>query len=136
MPRGRKSGACPSSRRLPAYETREAKALLSPSCRRSRSSATRAGAHRLRRKPRVTAQLSVPVDRVLLDIRGATVQNQPMCFRSSISEGVQWDELPSTAASVPTISPARQERDLRAFAKRAGHHIVGVFKETASGESA
>jgi putative DNA-invertase from lambdoid prophage Rac len=27
----------------------------------------------------------------------------------------------------------RQERDLRAFAKRAGHHIVGVFKETASG---
>ena len=27
----------------------------------------------------------------------------------------------------------RQERDLRAFAKRAGHHVVGVFKETASG---
>jgi hypothetical protein len=27
----------------------------------------------------------------------------------------------------------RQERDLRAFAKRAGHHIIGVFKETASG---
>ena len=27
----------------------------------------------------------------------------------------------------------RQERDLRAFAKRAGHHIVAVFKETASG---
>ena len=27
----------------------------------------------------------------------------------------------------------RQERDLRVFAKRAGHHIVGVFKETASG---
>ena len=27
----------------------------------------------------------------------------------------------------------RQERDLRAFARRAGHHIVGVFKETASG---
>ena len=27
----------------------------------------------------------------------------------------------------------RQERDLRAYAKRAGHHIVGVFKETASG---
>jgi DNA invertase Pin-like site-specific DNA recombinase len=27
----------------------------------------------------------------------------------------------------------RQERDLRAFAKRAGHKIVGVFKETASG---
>ena len=27
----------------------------------------------------------------------------------------------------------RQERDLRAYAKRAGHRIVGVFKETASG---
>ncbi len=27
----------------------------------------------------------------------------------------------------------RQERDLRAYAKRAGHHIVAVFKETASG---
>ncbi len=27
----------------------------------------------------------------------------------------------------------RQERDLRAFARRAGHHVVGVFKETASG---
>jgi putative DNA-invertase from lambdoid prophage Rac len=27
----------------------------------------------------------------------------------------------------------RQERDLRAFAERAGHHIVAVFKETASG---
>jgi putative DNA-invertase from lambdoid prophage Rac len=27
----------------------------------------------------------------------------------------------------------RQERDLRAFAKRAGHKIVVVFKETALG---
>jgi hypothetical protein len=27
----------------------------------------------------------------------------------------------------------RQEGDLRAFARRAGHHIVGVFRETASG---
>jgi DNA invertase Pin-like site-specific DNA recombinase len=27
----------------------------------------------------------------------------------------------------------RQERDLRAYARRAGHRIVGVFKETASG---
>jgi DNA invertase Pin-like site-specific DNA recombinase len=27
----------------------------------------------------------------------------------------------------------RQERDLRAFARRAGHRVVGVFKETASG---
>jgi putative DNA-invertase from lambdoid prophage Rac len=27
----------------------------------------------------------------------------------------------------------RQERDLRAFARRAGHKIVSVFKETSSG---
>ena len=27
----------------------------------------------------------------------------------------------------------RQERDLRAFASRAGHEILAVFKETASG---
>ena len=30
-------------------------------------------------------------------------------------------------------SRQRQERDLRAFAKRAGHEMVAVFKETASG---
>ena len=28
---------------------------------------------------------------------------------------------------------ARQERDLRAFAKKAGYKIVGVWKEIASG---
>jgi putative DNA-invertase from lambdoid prophage Rac len=27
----------------------------------------------------------------------------------------------------------RQERDLQAFARRAGHRVVGIFKETASG---
>ena len=30
-------------------------------------------------------------------------------------------------------SCARQEHDLRAFAKRARHKVIGVFKETASG---
>jgi len=30
-------------------------------------------------------------------------------------------------------SCARQERDLTAFAERAGYHVVGVFKETGSG---
>jgi len=30
-------------------------------------------------------------------------------------------------------SCARQERDLAAFAERAGYHVVGVFKETGSG---
>jgi hypothetical protein len=28
---------------------------------------------------------------------------------------------------------ARQERDLRAFAKKAGYKVVGIWKETASG---
>jgi len=38
------------------------------------------------------------------------------------------------AASAPTIqSCERQERDLHAFAKRAGHKVVAVIKETASG---
>jgi DNA invertase Pin-like site-specific DNA recombinase len=27
----------------------------------------------------------------------------------------------------------RQQRDLRAFARRAGHHIVSMFKETVNG---
>ena len=31
---------------------------------------------------------------------------------------------------------ARQERDLRAFAKKAGYKVVGVWKETASGGKA
>ena len=36
---------------------------------------------------------------------------------------------------VSTDDPSceRQERDLRAFAKRAGHKIVAIFKKTASG---
>ncbi len=34
----------------------------------------------------------------------------------------------------PTKHCARQERDLRAFAKKAGYKIVGVWKEIASGK--
>jgi DNA invertase Pin-like site-specific DNA recombinase len=42
--------------------------------------------------------------------------------------------LPSTAGSPLTINAANaKSADLRAFARRAGHRIVGVFKETASG---
>lgn len=36
-------------------------------------------------------------------------------------------------ASTDDQSCEREERDLRAFAKRGGHKIVAVFKETASG---
>jgi hypothetical protein len=33
----------------------------------------------------------------------------------------------------PTRNCARQERDLRAFARKAGYNFVGVWKEMASG---
>ena len=55
-------------------------------------------------------------------------------FRSSLSKGVQLGQV-AIYCRVSTDDQCceRQERDLRAFARRAGHHIVGVFKETASG---
>ena len=49
-------------------------------------------------------------------------------------ESANWDRLRSTAGSAPTTKCCeRQERDLKAFARRSGHKIVAVFKETASG---
>jgi putative DNA-invertase from lambdoid prophage Rac len=55
-------------------------------------------------------------------------------FRSSTSEGVQLGQVAIYCrVSTDDQSCERQERDLRAFARRAGHHIAGVFKETASG---
>src|SRR5215467_4408421 len=55
-------------------------------------------------------------------------------FRSSISEGVQLGQV-AIYCRVSTDDQCceRQERDLRSFARRADHHIVAVFKETASG---
>jgi putative DNA-invertase from lambdoid prophage Rac len=49
------------------------------------------------------------------------------------SAGVK--EIISIGSVLPTrpLSCARQEWDLRAFAKKAGYKIVGVWKETASG---
>ena len=45
-----------------------------------------------------------------------------------------WDSVwHSTAGSRPPISPARQERDLTAFAERSGYEVLGTFKETGSG---
>jgi putative DNA-invertase from lambdoid prophage Rac len=55
-------------------------------------------------------------------------------FRGYVSEGVYLGHVAIYCrVSTDDQSCERQERDLRAFAKRAGHHIVGVFKETASG---
>ena len=50
------------------------------------------------------------------------------------SEGVQLGQVAIYCrVSTDDQSCNRQERDLRAFAKRAGHEIVAVLKETASG---
>jgi DNA invertase Pin-like site-specific DNA recombinase len=55
-------------------------------------------------------------------------------FRSSIFEEVQLGQVAIYCrVSSDDQCCERQERDLRAFARRAGHHIVAVFKETASG---
>ncbi len=55
----------------------------------------------------------------------------PGCFAPRV-------QLGQTAALYCRVSTAdqtcaRQERDLRAFAKKAGYKIVGVWKETAAG---
>ena len=50
-------------------------------------------------------------------------------------KGFNWDGLQRFMAGYqpPTKHCARQERDLRAFAKKAGYKIVGVWKQIASG---
>src|SRR5262245_52494152 len=59
------------------------------------------------------------------DFQGLTAQNV---------EGVQLGQVAIYCrVSTDDQSCERQERDLRAFAERAGHHVVGVFMEKASG---
>ena len=54
--------------------------------------------------------------------------------RLHFAEGVHLGQVAIYCrVSTDDQSCERQERDLRAFARRAGHRIVGVFKETASG---
>ena len=50
-------------------------------------------------------------------------------------EGFNWDRLRRFIAGYQTADQtcARQERELRAFAKKAGYKVVGVWKEIASG---
>lgn len=49
--------------------------------------------------------------------------------------GVQLGQSAALYCRVSTADQtcSRQERDLRAFAKKAGYKVVGVWKETASG---
>jgi hypothetical protein len=51
------------------------------------------------------------------------------------STGVQMGQSAALYCRVSTADQtcSRQERDLRAFAKKAGYQVVGVWKETASG---
>ena len=45
-----------------------------------------------------------------------------------------WDSASplSTVAFRPPTTPARQERDLAAFAERSGYTVIGIVKETGS----
>ena len=55
-------------------------------------------------------------------------------FSARSRKGFNWDKSRSTAASAPTVSPASARKGTcGAFAKRAGHKVVAVLKETASG---
>ena len=56
-------------------------------------------------------------------------------FGAKGSIGVQLGQSAALYCRVSTADQtcARQERDLRAFAKKAGYKVVGVWKETASG---
>jgi putative DNA-invertase from lambdoid prophage Rac len=57
-----------------------------------------------------------------------------LVFSQAKSRGVQLGQVAVYCrVSTDDQSCERQERDLRAFAKRAGHKIVAVFKETGSG---
>jgi hypothetical protein len=68
------------------------------------------------------------------------IKKAPAAFLLSLLDSV-FDTVNGSAFAGPIAiycrvstddqSCERQERDLRAFAKRAGHKIVGVFKETA-----
>src|SRR3954470_1882660 len=58
----------------------------------------------------------------------------PRAWRPSGGESsIGTARRPYCRVSTADQSCARQERDLRGFAARAGYEVVGVFKETASG---
>jgi predicted site-specific integrase-resolvase len=56
-------------------------------------------------------------------------------FSAKVSIKVQLGQSAALYCRVSTADQtcSRQERDLRAFAKKAGYKVVGVWKETASG---
>jgi putative DNA-invertase from lambdoid prophage Rac len=56
-------------------------------------------------------------------------------FSTEVPRGFPLGQIAAIYCRVSTDDPSceRQERDLWAFARRAGHKVVAVFKETASG---
>ena len=63
------------------------------------------------------------------------VPREKTLFRGVWRRGFNWDSPPRFIAEYrrPTKPVPVQERDLRAFAKKAGYKIAGVWKETGSG---
>jgi hypothetical protein len=63
-----------------------------------------------------------------------TVPREYALLRRVWHRGFNWDSPQRFCrVSIADQTCARQERDLRAFAKKAGYEITGVWKETASG---
>jgi Resolvase, N terminal domain len=64
-----------------------------------------------------------------------TLPRENALFWGLWDKGFNWDGLQRFIAGYqrPTKHCARLEPDLRAFAKKAGYKIVGVWKEIASG---
>ena len=64
-----------------------------------------------------------------------TLPRENALFLGSLGQRVQLGQAAALYCRVSTADQtcARQERDLRAFAKKAGYKIVGVWKEIASG---
>lgn len=70
----------------------------------------------------------------LLEIAVAAGMIQPYVSRpESIAKMKQHRDLPYCRVSTADQSCERQERDLTAFAGRAGYKIAGIYKETGSG---
>jgi putative DNA-invertase from lambdoid prophage Rac len=75
------------------------------------------------------------LDSPLFDtLSGIEEAQQMRGFSKAASQGVQMGQVAIYCrVSTDDQSCERQERDLRAFAKRADHEVVGIFRETASG---
>ena len=68
-------------------------------------------------------------------LNGPTLCHTKCPFLGSLGRRVQLAQAAALYCRVSTADQtcARQERDLRAFAKKAGYKVVGVWKEIASG---